>query len=66
MYKIKVSELAHQDLDQIVSYIAINLVSPIAATNLIDKVEECYDYLKHNPLMYAKCQNNRLGEEGYR
>ncbi|MCK9268000.1 MAG: type II toxin-antitoxin system RelE/ParE family toxin [Alkaliphilus sp.] len=66
MYKINVSELAHKDLDQIVSYIAINLASPAAATNFLDKVEECYDYLKHNPLMYAKCQNIRLEKEGYR
>lgn len=66
MYKINVSELAHQDLDQIVSYIAINLASPDAATNFLDKVEECYGYLKDNPLMYAKCQNRRLEKEDYR
>ena len=66
MYKINISELAHYDLDQIVSYITVNLASPMAATNFLDQVEKCYDYLKHNPYMYAKCQNIRLKKEGYR
>ena len=66
MYKIDISELAHNDLDRIVSYIAVNLASPMAATNFLDEVEKCYDYLKHNPYMYAKCQNMRLEKEGYR
>lgn len=66
MYELKVSELAHQDLDKIVSYIAINLASPNAATDFLNKVEECYGYLKKNPFMYAKCQDKRLEKEGYR
>lgn len=66
MYKLNISELAHHDLDRIVSYIKVNLASPIAATNFLDQVEKCYDYLKDNPYMYAKCQNNRLEKEGYR
>ncbi len=67
MYKINVSELAHQDLELIVSYIVINLDNPsAAAAALLDKVEECYGYLKNNPSMYAKCKNSRLEKEGYR
>ncbi len=66
MYRINVAALAHHDLDQIVSYIAINLTSPIAATNLIDEIEKCYDHLRRNPYMYAKCQDVRLEKEGYR
>ena len=66
MYKINVSELAHQDLDRIISYITVNLAGPTAATNFLDEVEKCYNYLKDNPLMYAKCQNIRLEKEGYR
>ncbi len=66
MYKINVSELAHHDLERIVSYIIVNLASPMAATNFLDQVEKCYNHLKHTPYMYAKCQNNRLEKEGYR
>ncbi len=66
MYEINISKLAHHDLERIVSYITANLASPIAATNFLDQVEKCYDYLKHNPYVYAKCQNIRLEKEDYR
>lgn len=66
MYKLIVTELAHQDLDKIVSYIAVELVNPIAATNFLDEVDKCYGFLKSNPWMYGKCQNKHLEKEGYR
>lgn len=34
MYKLVVSELAHMDLDNIISYIAKELSSPVAALKL--------------------------------
>jgi plasmid stabilization system protein ParE len=66
MYKLIVTELAHQDLDNIVSYIADQLANPAAASNFLDEVDKCYGYLKNNPLMYSKCQDSRLEKEGYR
>ena len=66
MYKLVITELAHQDLGKIVSYIAVELVNPIAAGNFLDEVDKCYGYLKSNPWMYGKCQNKRLEKEGYR
>lgn len=66
MYKIIVTELAHQDLDKIVSYIAVELVNPIAAGKFLDEVDKCYCFLKDNPWIYEKCQDKRLGKEGYR
>ncbi|MFZ5986616.1 MAG: type II toxin-antitoxin system RelE/ParE family toxin [Bacillota bacterium] len=66
MYKLVITELAHQDLDKIVSYIAVELVNPIAAGNFLDEVDKCYGHLKSNPWMYGKCQNKRLEKEGYR
>ena len=66
MYKLIVAELAHRDLDNIVSYIAIQLATPIAATNFLDEVEKCYSNLKSNPLMYERCHDVRLEKEGYR
>lgn len=65
-YKLEVTELAHQDLDSIVSYIAVQLVNPQAAANFLDEVEKCYDNLKKMPEMYAKCRDSRLEKEGYR
>lgn len=66
MYRLVVSELAHGDLDNIFSYIAIQLANPIATTNFLDEVEKCYGYLKSNPLMYERCHDVRLEKEGYR
>jgi len=65
MYRLVITGLAHEDLDSIVSYIAVQLVNPIAAANFLDEVEKCYGYLKSNPLIYEKCHDARLEKEGY-
>ena len=66
MYKLAISEFAHQDLNNIVDYIAIQLVNPTAAGDFLDEVDKCYGYLKNNPMMYSKCQDRRLEKESYR
>ena len=66
MYKLIVSELAHQDLDKIVAYISVELVNPTAAGNFLDEIDKCYGFLKSNPWMYEKCQDKHLEREGYR
>ncbi|CQR74969.1 Plasmid stabilization system protein [Sporomusa ovata DSM 2662] len=66
MYKLIISELAHQDLDNIVSYMVVQLANSQAATDFLNDVFTCYDFLKNNPMMYEKCQDKRLGRAGYR
>ncbi|MDD4494735.1 MAG: type II toxin-antitoxin system RelE/ParE family toxin [Eubacteriales bacterium] len=66
MYRLIVTEYADNDLDSIISYIAIQLANPVAATNLLDQVEKCYEYLKSNPYMYERSHDVRLEKEGYR
>ena len=66
MYKLYVSELAHQDLDKIVSYIAVQLANPMAAGEFLNEVDKCYGFLKDNPWMYAKCQDKLLEKKDYR
>ena len=66
MYKLNVSELAHQDLDRIISYIAVELANSRAASDFLEEVDKCYSNLIINPLMYAKCHDKRLEKEGYR
>lgn len=66
MYKLLISELAHDDLDGIVSYIAVELVNPIAAANFIKEVEKCYGYLKNTPFMYEQCRDPNLKNQNYR
>ena len=66
MYKLRIAQLAHEDLVSIVSYITVELANPVAAADFLDEVEKCYDYLKRNPMMYSKCTNVQLESEGYR
>lgn len=66
MYKLIISELAHDDLDGIVSYIAVELANPIAAANFVKEVERCYGYLKDTPYMYELCRDPHLKKEDYR
>jgi plasmid stabilization system protein ParE len=66
MYKLILSELAHSDLEGIVSYIALELASPVAATNFLKELEKRYEHLKSNPYMYEMCNNLRLQRENFR
>lgn len=66
MYKVFISELANEDLENIVSYIAIKLSSPNAATTFLNEVSKCYEHLKTNPFMYEKCRDYKLQKDGYR
>jgi plasmid stabilization system protein ParE len=66
MYRLVVSELAHSDLDNIVSYIAVQLANPLAATTFLDEVEKCYGYLKSNPFIYERCHDAYLEKGAYR
>lgn len=65
MYKINETELALQDLDSIISYIALTLANPSAATSFVDEVEGCYSDLEKMPLMYGFCGDPRLRALGY-
>ena len=65
MFKLIVTELAHQDLDHIISYIAVKLSNPKAAGDFVEEVTACYGFLKGNPMMYERCQDGRLAQEGY-
>lgn len=65
-YKLFVTELANQDLDNIAEYIAVQLANPGAAAEFLNEVEKCYENLKQMPMMYEKCRDKRLANEGYR
>ena len=55
-YSIKVTEHAHNDLDQIVSYIVGELGNPSAALTLLTAVERVYEKLAETPNMYGLCR----------
>lgn len=66
MFKLVITELAQEDLEGIVEYIAIDLANTTAASEFLSKVQECYGYLKKNPYIYAPVEDRRLAKEGYR
>ena len=65
-YKIIETELAQQDLSDIVDYILGTLENPSAVATFLDEVEACYDNLEQHPLMFEACHDPRLGTLGYR
>lgn len=66
MYKLIITELAQNDLDGIVNYIARQLDNPIAAGDFLDEVDKCYSFLRENPFIYAASSDAQLEKEGYR
>lgn len=66
VYSIVVSKEAHKDMDDIVHYIAIELVNPAAAAGFLEDVEKNYQTVINNPSMYSLCQDAKLSREGYR
>lgn len=65
-YKVMETELALQDLDHILAYIALTLCNPSAAASFADEVEKCYSILEKMPLTAALCREPRLRALGYR
>ena len=66
MFKLIITELAHEDLRSIVKYIKLILCAPMAASNFTDEVKRCYARLKKNPYLYTLCNDERLVHLGYR
>lgn len=65
-YKVVETALAVQDLDGILTYIAVTLADPPAAAAFADAVEACYTALEETPYMYEQCRDPQLHALGYR
>lgn len=52
-YDLVISDNADRDVDGIVSYIAVELANPPAASAFLDRLSACYDRLEENPALYA-------------
>ncbi|GAU79806.1 type II toxin-antitoxin system RelE/ParE family toxin [Fusibacter sp. 3D3] len=66
MYKLTITELAQNDLDEIVKYILLECANKMAAVSFLDEVDKCYALLQNSPRIYSICLNKRLEKEGYR
>ena len=65
-YKLIETPLAQQDLDAILSYLALALENPAAATSFANEVEKCYTALEQMPYLYEQCRDPQLSAKGYR
>ena len=59
-YKIEVTPLASEDLDEIVTYIAQELENPTAAAAFLDEVDACYEGLETMPFRTRQKEVNPL------
>ena len=65
-YDLFLTEAAHEDLEESLSYIAKELANSSAAVNLVDQVEAVYGQLKDFPKLYECCHDLQLRNLGYR
>ena len=63
-YKIRISELAEQDLENAGDYIAFELLNPIAAENMVKGIREQINKLEVFPASYELDDDPILAEVG--
>ena len=63
-YKIRISELAEQDLENAGDYIAFELLNPIAAENMVKGIREQINKLEVFPASYELDDDRILAEVG--
>ena len=63
-YKIRISELAEQDLENAGDYIAFKLLNPIAAENMVKGIRKQINKLEVFPASYELDDDSILAELG--
>ena len=66
MYSITITEPAEQDLNSAVDYFVTVLKAPKAAQSLLDEIEEKFNFLSTNPLVYEIENDDYLQERNIR
>ena len=65
VYKVRVTDKAKTDLDEIIRYIAEKLSNVTAAANLLADFVKQKNNLQDSPYMYPLCNDIRLQKKGY-
>ena len=65
-YRLKIAPAAAEDLDKIYAYISDALDAPVAAQNLMDKIEKSFFSLCRAPHRCELSRNEALKTKGYR
>lgn len=64
-YNLIIAESFQQDLDSVLSYISVKLRNPIAARNLLIKVEKTVNEINENPLLFPVFHIPSIAKNGY-
>ena len=65
-YELRIAPSAERDLDEILTYILLELGNLEAASKLVDEIDERYGKLEENPYLFEECRDSRLKLLGYR
>ena len=65
VYKVRVTDKAKTDLDEIIRYIAEKLSNVTAAANLLADFVKQKNNLQDSPYMYPLCNDIKLQKKGY-
>ena len=65
-YKLIISDLAAEQIENIISYVASEFGNPTAAIDILTDIEKSYDALEHMPESFAFCNDSYLCRKGYR
>jgi len=65
-YNVDVSELAENDLRDIIHYISTQLSAPMSAENMLDEIERSISTLDEFPYRHPKVMDELLATRGYR
>jgi len=66
VFKVDFSELAAEDLAEIIRYIRDELYNPQAAERFYKAINEKRGLLRENPFMFSLYHDKKLSAEGYR
>ena len=66
VYKLIITHLAEELLDQCVSYILFKFKNEPAAKKMLDEIDKIYNRLEDNPFQFADCRDPFLKSKGYK
>lgn len=66
VYKIKYTDSARRDLEEIRNYLLVDLCNPSAVANLKNSINRALDVLEENPFAYPACDDLHLKKKNLR
>jgi plasmid stabilization system protein ParE len=64
MYSVRITDVAEDDMEKTVQYIAEILEAPVAANNLLDEIEKYENLLEDTPNMFSFVPDEYLRAKG--